>query len=133
MAWHSALSKKHQTRRSNKYGARRLEVSGESYDSQGEHHMHELLKIMCMNGLVSNIRRQVVIQLTRYVKWRSDFIVFDVVRKQDVIIEFKGFEDLRWKVLLQLIPEFSPMPVQIWNKQGARLFMKQEIVPDAKP
>lgn len=131
-AWHSALYKKHQARRSNKYSAKRLEVAGESYDSKFEHELHNLLKLKERIKKVSNIRRQVVIQLTRYVKWRADFVVFDEQTQRDIIVEAKGFEDLRWKVLKQLLPEFSPMPVQIWKKQNNRLFIAEEISPDAR-
>lgn len=92
--------------------------------------MHATLKLMENAGLINNIRRQVVVQLTRFVKWRSDYVVYDVQRKQDIIIEAKGYEDLRWKVILQLLPEFSPMIVQIWCKKGGRLYMKKEIIPD---
>lgn len=132
MAWHSSLSKKHQARRSNKYKAKRQNIGGESYDSGLELEVHGILKLMCRNGLISNIRRQVVIQLTRYVKWRADFVVFDTIKKEDYIVEAKGFEDLRWKVLVQLIPEFSPMKVQIWVKERGLLTIKKEIIPDGR-
>ena len=132
MSWHNPLSKKHQARRSNKYGAKRVEISGESYDSKLECEMHGLLKLMERGGLINNIRRQVVVQLTRFVKWRADFVVFDVKRNADIIVEAKGFESERWKVLLQLLPEFSPMVVQIWCKKGSKLAMTKEIIPELK-
>lgn len=130
-AWHQALSKKFQARRSNKYGAKRIEVAGESYDSKAEHEMHTLLKLREKAGDIKNIRRQMVIQLTRFVKWRADFVVFSIKKDQDVIVEFKGLEDARFRVIKQLIREFAPMPVEIWKKQGNRIYLDQEIQPDA--
>jgi hypothetical protein len=132
MNWAKPLTKKHQTRRANKYDAQRFDIAGESFDSKLEAEVYATLKLMERGGLIKNIRRQVTIQLTSRVKWRADFLVFEVKRAQDVIIEAKGFVDQRFRVILQLLPEFSPMIVQIWMKKGSRVFMFKEIIPGEK-
>jgi hypothetical protein len=121
------LTKAHQARRGNKYGAVKVTGDEGSFDSKGEAELFGTLKLMERAGELSNIRRQVVIQLTQKVKWRADFVAFDERKKRDEIHEFKGFQDLRFKVLLQLIPEFCPLPVKIWGKKGSRLFISKEI------
>ena len=127
-AWHDSLSKKHQARRANKFHAVKVKDSHGSFDSKAEREMHSLLMLMEKGGLVSNIRHHPpAVQLTRFVKWKVDWIVFDEKKKEDIYVEFKGKETERFHVILQLWPEFGPGRLQIWTKKGNRIFMYKEL------
>lgn len=122
------LSKRHQIRRGNKYGAEKVKDGARTYDSKLEHEMHGLLKLMERAGLIKNIRHHpAAIELIGKVKYKIDFIVFDIKRGMDIGIEAKGIETERFKVICQMWPACGPMPMQVWKKERNRLYMVKEI------
>lgn len=128
MSWHHSLSKKHQVRKSNKYGAEKVKDGARTYDSKMEYEMHAVLKLMERAGQVRNIRHHpAAIQLTEHVTFKIDYIVYDTVRATDIGVEVKGMWAERFRVICQLWPEFGPFPMQVWGKRFGKLFMLKEI------
>jgi hypothetical protein len=54
-------------------------------------------------------------------------VVFDVKRNMDIGVEAKGMTDGTWAVKQNLYKDFGPFPLQVWMKQGGRVFMFKEI------
>lgn len=122
------LTKAHQTRRPNKYGAEKVKDGTRTFDSKLEHEMYALLLLMERQKLISNVRHHpAAISLTSRVRFKIDFIVFEKKRQMDIGVEAKGIDNPRWRVIKQLWPDFGPMPMQVWKKAGNRLFMSEEI------
>lgn len=127
-SWHESLTKKHQTRKKNKYGAEKIIVGPHTYDSKLEHEMHMTLKLLERSGEIKDIRHHPgAVQLTRFVKYKPDFLIFDIKRNIEIFIESKGFDGERWRVIRNLWREFGPKPLQVWRKSGNRVFMAEEI------
>lgn len=131
MAWHDALSKKHQTRKANRFNNIAQKsvdpVSGRSFDSKFESELYGQLLWLQKAGLINNIRCQVSIQITPHVKWKADFVAFDIKTQKDVAHEAKGFEGDRWLVIRQLLKDLAPMDVCIYKKKGNTIVMTEEI------
>ncbi len=124
------LSKAHQTRRKNKYGAEKVTVGPHTYDSKLEHETHEILKLMERGGELRNVRHHpAAIHLIGNLKFKVDFIAFDVKRGIDIAIDSKGISDLRFQAICQVWPGCGPMPLQIWsrNKTTKRIGLVKEI------
>lgn len=129
MAWHDALSKKHQTRRPNKYGAVKVKDGKNTYDSKGEAEMHGTLKLMEKAGLIKDIvHHPAAVSITRFVKYKPDFIYFEIKRQTFVYVDFKGVMGERFSVICNLWKEFGVLPLQIWKKNGNRMYLHKEII-----
>lgn len=129
MAWHDALSKKYQTRRPNRLNnkAKRVEYAGRWFDSGFERELYQQLLLEEKAKLINNIRCQVVIEITAHVKWRADFVVFNLETNEDEAREAKGHENERWLVIKNLLKDLAPMNVKIYKKQGKRISIVEEI------
>lgn len=126
--WHDELTKKYQTRRGNKYGAQKVTVGRETYDSKGEHEMHGTLTLMERGGLLRDIlHHPPAVDITRFVNYKPDFRYFEIKRGTIVYVDFKGLMTERFKVIKNLWKEFGKVPLQIWVKVGGRITMIEEI------
>lgn len=122
------FSKAFQTRRGNKYGAVKVKDGGNTYDSRGEHEMHQTLRLMERAGLIKDIiHHPPAVALTRFVNYRPDFKFYDIKRETFVYVEFKGVIGERYRVIKNLWREFGQVPLQEWHKKGTKLFMTDEI------
>lgn len=126
--WFSPLTKSFQTRRANKYNAEKIKDGSRTFDSKFEYELFNMLKLMERAGEIKNIRHHPApIRITPSVSWKADFIVFDVKLNKDVIVEAKGFEGERWRVIRQLLNDLSQFDVRVYKKKGNRIFLHEEI------
>jgi len=79
---------------------------------------------------VSNIRREVSMQLTPSVTHKLDFVVFDHARGSDIGHEVKGLRrdrDEIWAIKRRLYKDFAPFPICVWERKGEHMVLLEEI------
>jgi hypothetical protein len=96
---------------SHKYNAKPVTVGGERFDSQGEYHRHQELKLLQKAGVISNLERQPVYELQpgfkhgrrryRPIKYVADW---RYIENGNLIVEdFKGFETAIFKLKRKML------------------------------
>lgn len=134
MAWHDALTKKHQTRRRadkepreakpNKYKAVRT-ASG--FPSQLEETHYADLLYREKAGLVRDVKRYPSIELMPGLRWKPDFGLYDLKLGQYVIEESKGVEGERFAVIKQVWRCIGPHLLRIYKGTTTRVSCVEEI------
>lgn len=96
---------------SNKYNAKSITIDGQRFDSQGEYRRHQELELLQKAGVISDLRRQPIIELIpaffdrngkkqRAITYRADWAYTE--NEQTIIEDFKGFETKVFKLKKKL-------------------------------
>lgn len=99
-----------------KYNAKKTVFKGHGFRSKLEASVYQMLLLLEIAGKIKDIRREQSIELLPNMKHKIDFIVYDLEKDTDVLIEAKGFEDATWIEKKKIYKLFSPLPLQIWKK-----------------
>ena len=117
-------------KRTNKYGARRTELSGRSFASKGEADCYLYLKALETAKEIHSLECQVTVRLgPNQRRWVLDFKYFDVKRGETVWADYKGYEPDRWKHLLDLWVLEGPGPLIVYKGRGLRMMVAETVIP----
>ncbi len=120
-------------RTKNKYGAvkARSVLTKRWYDSKAERDFRNWLFAREQWGEVRDIQEQVTIELDSGIKWKCDFLYFDIKRDGELYAEVKGAETERFRMVKKLWLYHGPGLLQIWKRRGADkpFVVAQEIMP----
>ena len=113
----------------NKYHARRTATG---YPSRLEAQRAGELKLLQRAGKLSNLREQVSVQLTKYVRWRVDFCYDEGIRT--VYEEAKGIETEGYRIKKNLWRTHGPGLLRVMKRGPAgRIVCTEEVEPEGKP
>lgn len=116
--------------KANKYGAKKKEVDGHVFHSQGEAAMYETLKLLERAGEIKILSLQDKVYLTdAQILYKPDFKVFDTKASTEVWIEFKGKETAEWRIKRKLWLHYGPGILRVFKLKGMRMVMVDEIHP----
>lgn len=93
----------------NKYGAKKAERAGRSFDSGAEAKVFDYLTMLQSGGDILDLKCQVRLH------YRSDFQYYDVHLRRTITAEVKGFEGERWRVIRQLWLDVGPTPLWVYR------------------
>jgi len=114
----------------NKYNAVRSRSSdGRSFHSKGERDCYEMLKHMEKEGAIWDLECQVTTKLTAGITHKTDFKCWDIKRNEPLWIEYKGFEDQRWRLIKKLWKFYGPGRLEIWAGYEWKMRLIETIIP----
>ncbi len=108
----------------NKYKAIRT-ASG--FPSQLEEAVYAELLYLQKAGKLRDVSRYPSVHLAGNLRWKCDFIAYDLTLNQTVYIEAKGFEDARFNAIKQVWPALGPGLMRIYKGKNGRVFIEKEI------
>lgn len=98
-------------RRKNKFGAKRVTVAGEAFDSQAEAKRYDVLRLMERAGEIGAIKRQVRYRLevngVHVCDYVADFVYRARGDERDTVEDCKGFRTPAYKLKAKLIDRKS--------------------------
>lgn len=125
MNW--AFPKKH------KYSAKRTEVDGYVFPSQGHAQCYVMLKLMEKAGDIKILKLEDSVRLSdAKIVYIADFRLYDVKMKNEWWGEFKGFETPVWRIKRKLWAFYGPGPLRIYKASGNRVYLHEEIIPKSQ-
>jgi hypothetical protein len=114
----------------NKFNAERSEADGRSFHSKGERDCYLMLKLMVQAGEYRDIECQVSTQFPiAGLTHKTDFKVWDIKRNEPLWIEYKGFEDQRWRDIKKIWKHCGPGRLKVYKGYGLRMVLIEEIIP----
>lgn len=129
MSW-KPLLKKYGVKQARQTAHVKQELDGYSFASGLEKDTYLHLKMLKAAGEISEIRCQVTINITKYVRWRPDFECIDKEGNK-FYAEAKGFETEVWLLKKKLFKEFGEHPLYVYVRQGKNsLTIKETIFPE---
>ena len=99
-----------------KYKAKRIPkaIDGIGWDSQAERdYYYSNLLFQEKAGRIKNIELHASVQLTKFIKWKVDYVWIDVESGRKIWCEFKGVETEAYKLKKNLWKEFGPGELRI--------------------
>jgi hypothetical protein len=116
----------------NKYGAEKLEHAGRTFDSGGEARCFDYLKLLERAGEIKFIQAQFTVELAAGIKYRADFLIYDSELDENVLVEYKGFENETWLLKKKLYRVFGVMRLRIYtSRRDGTMLLTEEINPRA--
>ncbi|TXH43498.1 MAG: DUF1064 domain-containing protein, partial [Desulfurellales bacterium] len=114
-----------------KYKNNRVKTPGQSFDSQLEAAIHQMLLLRERAGEIKNIRSQVTLRLTlAKIGYRVDFVATDCKTGLDFGIEAKGFPTEVWNIKKRLYRFYGPFRLEIWTGSHNNPKLTEIIVPE---
>lgn len=113
-----------------KYGNKRVEHAGRSFDSKGEKGCYDLLLLLEKAGEIRDIEQQVSIDLIAGIKYRADFRFWDILLGEKVLGEYKGMETEVWRLKRKLYTVFGPHRLRVFKGYGLKISVVEEIIPE---
>lgn len=105
---------------------------GRSFHSKGERDLYEMLKLLVNEGTYRDLECQVLTKFPiKDLTHRTDFKVWDVKRNAPLWIEYKGFEDQRWRDIKKIWRFCGPGRLKVYKGYGLRMNLIEEIIPNA--
>ncbi len=80
---------------------------------------------------LDSIECQVTTPLTAGITHKTDFTCFDIKLGEKVWVEYKGFEDQRWRDIRKLWKFYGPGRLRVYKGYGLRVTLSEEIIPDS--
>src|ERR1035437_3012186 len=128
--YYDAKYKRRQDKKAGKYKNQRVKAPGQSFDSQLEASVHQILLLRERAGEIRNIRSQVTLKLTRAgIGYRVDFVATDCKTGQDFGIEAKGFPTEVWGIKKRLYKYYGPFFLEIWTGTHMNPRLTETIIP----
>lgn len=115
-----------------KYGNKRVEHAGRTFDSKGERSCYDLLCLMEKAGEIRDIEQQVTVDLIAGIRYRADFRFWDIALGEFVLAEYKGMETEVWRLKRKLYKMFGPYRLRIFKGYGLKMSVVEEIIPSKK-
>jgi len=113
------FSKEHQARKANReksyVKAQPTSIDGYNFPSKLHAAVYEQLKLGVIAGEYDDIQCEVTIPITGKLKLKVDFVVFNKKRGVKEAHEAKGYEDKRFKAIVQAWHNTAPMDLFIWK------------------
>lgn len=103
---------------------------GRAFASKGERDCYEMLKLMERAGDIRDLECQVTTELIPKLTHKTDFKCFDLKRNEPLWIEYKGFEDQRWRDIKKLWKHCGPGRLKVYKGYGLRMILVEEIIPN---
>lgn len=91
-----------------------------------------MLLLLERAGEIDTIECQVTSHLTAGINHKTDFKIWDLKLGEAVWVEYKGFEDQRWRDIKKLWKLYGPGRLRVYGGYGLRMKLIQEIIPDGK-
>jgi hypothetical protein len=113
-----------------KYGNKKVEHAGRTFDSKGEKGCYDMLLLLEKAGEIRDIEQQVSIDLIAGIKYRADFRFWDLKLGQKVLGEYKGMETEVWRLKRKLYKVFGPHRLRVFKGYGLRISVVEEIIPE---
>ncbi len=98
-------------------------IDGYNFPSKLHAAVYQALKLMEAAGELRDIRCEVTLPIVGKLKFKSDFVVFDIKRDCEVAHEAKGHEFPRFKAIVQAWDGAGPMDLVIWKGDWRRPFI----------
>lgn len=102
-------------------------VDGYNFPSKLHASVYCTLKLLEKNGEIKDIRCEVTLPIVGKLKFKVDFVVFDIAKNFYVAHEAKGFEFPRFKAISQAWDGAGPMDLVIWKGDASRPFIFKTI------
>lgn len=115
--------------RANKYGAKKTELAGRTFDSKGEANCFLFLTELESAGSIRIDQHQYTVPLVSGISYRADFRIFDTRTERTVLVEFKGPETETWRMKKKLYKDFGPFPLWIYKGYGKQIKLHETIIP----
>ena len=115
----------------NKYGSKKVESNGRSFDSKLERAVFEELNLLEKAGNISELKCQVSVYLTEArILFKPDF---SFIRDGELIfLEVKGFETPVWRIKRRLWEHYGEGPLEIYKGSARNFFLHETIKPKIK-
>ena len=85
-----------------KYKNKRVEVDGHFFDSKKEAGRYGMLKLMQKNGMIRDLRMQVIFKLS-VCKYIADFVYWNVEEGREVVEDTKGMKTQVYLLKMKLM------------------------------
>lgn len=117
--------------RFNKFGRKRVEKAGITFDSKAESSVHDilLLREKAKELKITGIHVRVIIDPEADIRWVADFQCLDLLTNEIIFIECKGFETPEWRLKLKIIRARFPFKVEIWKGSYKKPYLDEIIIP----
>lgn len=115
-----------------KYGNKIASSSnGQSFSSQAERDLYELLMLMERAGEIQDIQVQDHVYLTEArILYIADFKYRNLISGEEEWAEMKGFETDVWRIKRRLwIAGYGPGCLKVYKKSGVRVYLAETINP----
>lgn len=126
------LNKLRRTKK-NKYGAKKAhsKLSDRWFDSMGERDRGDSLKAREMNGEISDLQFQPVVELVEGFTYRPDFYYYEVSEEREIWEDFKGAETERFRTAKSLWRYHGPGILRITKRRNVKapFIVVKEIFP----
>ena len=115
-----AGQKQAKKKKGNKYGNKKVTVSGVTYDSKGEYQRECALKIQEKSGIIKNLKRQVRFSFihnnVKICDYIADWAYTIVETGTPVIEDWKGFETDMFKLKSKMMKAFYG--IDVWANKN---------------
>lgn len=120
--------------RGNKYGAKKVNYEGTTYDSKMEFSGLTMLRARENNGEIKDIIHhpgQIILFSNIYGKiiYKPDYSFFHIPTNLLRYCEIKGFDTDTWRLKKVLWGSFGPAILEIYKGDHKRLYLKEIIEP----
>lgn len=113
-----------------KYGRKKLEHAGYSFDSKLEAALFDYLKLRERAGEIAELQPQDTIYLTAArIMYKPDFKYLDMASGDHEWAEAKGFETTDYRIKRRLWMHYGPGKLHVFNGNYSRLILKETIIP----
>lgn len=114
-----------------KFGNKKVEVYGYSFDSKLEASVHQILLLMEKAGEISNLRHHpgTVFLSAARIRYQPDFTFMRVASGVQEWAEAKGFPGPRWPTQKKMWKHYGPGPLHIYMGSHASPRLVETITP----
>lgn len=102
-------------------------IDGHNFPSKLHASVYQQLKLLEAAGEIRDIRCEVTIPICGKLKWKVDFVVFNIKRGVDEAHEAKGYADKRFLAICQAWDGAGPMDANIWKGSYRAPFIAKTI------
>ncbi len=123
-AYREYLRLKKLGRGKNKYNAKRTEIRGEAvgFPSRGEADAFQYFKKLEAIGVISALRRYPTVRLTAAeISYKPDWEYLDVGTGERRMVDFKGVETERFRLIKRLWKHYAEHPLEVWRGNPPQL------------
>lgn len=112
----------------NKYGAKKITINGEKFDSKGEFQRWSFLLLMQQQGKISKLERQVTFEFelnkVEICKYIADFVYFDQ-NGEKVVEDFKGVITDTFRIKRKMMKAFHGIDVCLSKAAGDPITIRE--------
>jgi hypothetical protein len=112
-----------------KYGAKKCEYDGHTFDSKFEASVYQVLKFREKANEIQVLQVHASVFLSKArIEYKPDFVCLDMQTDQQFFVEAKGFETPQWRLKLKLWKAYGPGKLEIWKGDYRRPFLFKTVI-----